>query len=434
MTQQTPPNNPENPGHDPYGQDEPSFAQNRGEERNPYYRDQRQAASDPDLDAASPVLTTTEAQRLNRKALIFLFGILALALLLGYLAFRGAGEDEDVPEPVQDSEMAVPDLPTPPPIDDTVAPPVELAETAPPEELPLPPPEPHYDPGYGSGSMPVESGPRGPSLMERRMMAAGTGAPAGTADGSGAAGGAYSAGEAREAQRQQALQAAMMGLQPGGAPAPTVAAANTSAQFMSNPNALLVRGTYLRCVLETRIITDVEGFTSCILTEPVYSVNGRSMLLPKGSKILGQYGTQADGVARVAVVWDRVITPTGIDVSMRSPGVDGLGGAGHPGDYNGHWGSKITSALLISLISDGFQWAANEYGPKTTTTYANPFGGPTVVEQPFESATARSMERLANEALRKSANRPGTVTINQGSVVNVYVAQDVDFSGVLSIR
>jgi type IV secretion system protein VirB10 len=212
-----------------------------------------------------------------------------------------------------------------------------------------------------------------------------------------------------------------------------VATAPTNAQFMSNPNALLVRGTYLRCVLETRIITDIPGFTSCILTEPVYSVNGRQLLLPKGSKILGQYTQGDDGIARVAVVWDRIITPTGIDVTMSSPGVDGLGGAGHPGDYNAHWASKITSALLISLISDAFQWGAAEHGPTSSTTYAGP-GGTTVVEQPFQSATARSMERLANQALQKSAARPGTVTINQGSVVNVYVTQDVDFSSVLAVR
>ena len=136
---------------------------------------------------------------------------------------------------------------------------------------------------------------------------------------------------------------------------------------------------------------------------------------------------------RVAVVWDRVITPTGIDVSMKSPGVDGLGGSGHPGDKDSHWGSKIASALLISLISDAFSWAAAEHGPKQSATIVGP-GGFTVVDQPFESATARSMERLANQALMESANRGPTVTINQGSVVNVYVAQDVDFSGVQALR
>ena len=41
------------------------------------------------------------------------------------------------------------------------------------------------------------------------------------------------------------------------------------------------------------------------------------------------------------------------------------------------------------------------------------------------------MERLANQALDRSVNRPVTVTINQGLVVNIYVAKDVDFTAVL---
>jgi type IV secretion system protein VirB10 len=54
-----------------------------------------------------------------------------------------------------------------------------------------------------------------------------------------------------------------------------------------------------------------------------------------------------------------------------------------------------------------------------------------VTQTPFESNTARTMERLANQALDRSINRPATVTINQGTVVNIYVARDVDFSAVL---
>ncbi len=136
-----------------------------------------------------------------------------------------------------------------------------------------------------------------------------------------------------------------------------------------------------------------------------------------------------DDVARdrVAVVWDRITTPTGLDVSMASPGVDGLGGSGHPGERDAHWGSRLGSALLISLISDVFKYAGERNGPRTTTTYGNGF----VVEQPFDSNTARSVQRLAEQAIADSANRRPTVTLHQGTVVNVYVSRDVDFSEVI---
>ena len=55
-----------------------------------------------------------------------------------------------------------------------------------------------------------------------------------------------------------------------------------------------------------------------------------------------------------------------------------------------------------------------------------------MIEQPFQSNTARTVERLANQAVDRYSSRPATVTINQGTVVNIYVAKDVDFSGVLA--
>src|SRR5690606_13134224 len=71
------------------------------------------------------------------------------------------------------------------------------------------------------------------------------------------------------------------------------ASRRSSAQPLYNPDALLLRGTYIRCVLESRIVTDVPGFTSCVVTEPVYSVNGRKLLLPRGSKVMGRYQSDA---------------------------------------------------------------------------------------------------------------------------------------------
>jgi type IV secretion system protein VirB10 len=230
----------------------------------------------------------------------------------------------------------------------------------------------------------------------------------------------------------RAMLATMPGAQQG---APQAAAGKDDgnkvsiAQYLRNPDALLVRGTYIRCVLETRIITDVDGYTSCIVTEPVYSINGRKLLLPKGSKALGRYQGEPKG-PRVAVVWDRITTPSGLDVMLEGPGIDNLGGAGHPGDYNGHWFSKMSSALMISIISDAFKYAAAENGPETTSITPGGF----VAVQPFESNTAKTMEQLASQALSKAMARPATVTINQCTVLNIYVAQDVDFSGVVARR
>ena len=126
-------------------------------------------------------------------------------------------------------------------------------------------------------------------------------------------------------------------------------------------------------------------------------------------------------------MWDRITTPNGYDVRIQSPGVDNLGGAGHIGDYKSHWPSRIGSALLISLISDTFKYAAAQYGPESTTTTST-----STTQSPYDSATAKTIESAANNALARAARRPATVTINQGTLLNIYTARDIDFSTVLS--
>lgn len=274
--------------------------------------------------------------------------------------------------------------------------------------------------------------PSGPTLVQRRMM---TGDSAAQAGGQYAPGGAPAGGAPNPYGQMLQGIPGMAGMPGGFGGVPSNSAygsANkplpevSSAEPLTNPDTLMMRGTFIRCVLETRIITDIPGFTSCVVTEPVYSFTGKRLLLPKGSKVLGRYEMEPNG-PRVAVIWDRIVTPTGIDVNMASPGVDNLGGAGHPGYYNAHWPSRIGAALLISILSDAFKYEAAEHGPKNTTV-----SNGVVTQTPFESNTAQTLQNLANSAVQRAANRPATVTINQGTVLTVYVAKDVDFSGVVA--
>ncbi|MEN1957517.1 TrbI/VirB10 family protein [Luteimonas changyuni] len=357
----------------------------------------RQAA--PDLDAAAPVLRAEDMQRLNRKALGFLAAIVVLLVLAMFGMMRALGGGDDAVPVPREQAVVIPELPR------IAAPPVhsvpDLSSAPVAEPLPvLPAAVPLRSPARDF-SLPLPA--RASDLVDRR-----------------------SAGGEAPSSTDPYMQAMLAGL-PGTEAAPSSVAtqATTAARPITRPESLLVRGTYIRCVLETRIVTDVPGYTSCIVTEPVYSINGRRLLLPKGSKVLGRYDSEPRG-PRVAVVWDRITTPTGIDISMASPGVDGLGGAGHPGHYSAHWGSRIGSALLVSLISDAFKYAAAEEGPAAAMIGE----GGVVVQSPYESATARTLERLANQAL--DARRPPTVTIQHGTLLNVYVARDVDFSAVVA--
>ncbi|SFR90064.1 type IV secretion system protein VirB10 [Dyella sp. OK004] len=410
------------PGNGAPGQGVPP--QEQGGASNPYAAQYQQQAA-PDLDAGAPQLKGNDARRTNRNAMLML-GTLAALLVFGVLwaFFATSSRNNAQPNKAQKEEtVSVPEAPAaPPPLPMPVRPTAQQAQP-----IPLAPPLPK-----SNTQSTAQNEPKGPSLVERRIAAAAGGSASNAGDsGSGNGGGQGSNNGAPPAT------VGMLGMNDGTNQFRMPANANytsanklpdvSNAQPLTHPDNLMLRGTYVRCVLETRIITDIPGFTSCIVTEPVYSFNGKHLLLPKGSKVLGQYSQEPNG-PRVAVIWDRIVTPSGIDVTMASPGIDNLGGAGHPGYYNAHWGSRISSALLISLLSDAFKYEAAEHGPKASTVGANG----TVVQQPFESNTAQTIQNLADQAVRRAANRPATVTINQGTVVTIYVAKDVDFTGVLA--
>lgn len=377
---------------------------------NPYTR---RAAAQPQLDETegSPYLRADDVQRLNRKALLFL-GVIVVVLagLAAWIFSGGLSSPKETTAKAPRQEVVIPAAPR----DLPALPPERSAQAAPPMDdlppLPVTDERQSSGNGFGMGGMNGnggQEGNRGPSLVERRMGDArgesegGAGAP----PASGAPG--------------------ALGT-PGGPASRGVVDGPTSAQPLYKPNTLLLRGTYIRCVLQARVISDFPGYTSCVVTEPVYSVDGQRLLLPRGSKVQGSYGGDGTIGNRVAIVWDRITTPTGLDINMSSPGVDMLGSAGAPGYYNAHWGQRIASSLLISILADGFKYAAAENGPETSTVVNG-----AVVQNPYESATARNMERLANMAMERNMSRPPTVTINQGTIVNVYVARDVDFSSVI---
>ncbi|MGP1664756.1 MAG: TrbI/VirB10 family protein, partial [Rhodanobacter sp.] len=337
----------------------------------------------------------SELRQMNRRALFLLGAVVLLLLFLAYWMVSGVGKKSERPKP-REEKVTVAEAPTP-----MTLPPLPPAAAPAPQPAPQPIP---LMPTSTATSVQQMAAPSGPTLLQRRIAASN-----------------IDTGDGEPSNPLAAAQKFSGKKLPG-----DVDAKPASAQPLTHPDTLMQRGTYIRCVLETRIISDIPGFSTCLVTEPVYSFNGHTLLLPKGSKLLGSYSGGPTG-DREAVIWDRIITPSGIDVNMSSPGIDTLGDAGVPGYYDAHWGKRIGSALLISLLSDAFKYEAAKHGPRNTT-----ISNGVVTQTPFESNTAQTIQDLANQAVREAANRVPTVTINQGTVIYVYVTKDVDFSGVVA--
>jgi len=173
-----------------------------------------------------------------------------------------------------------------------------------------------------------------------------------------------------------------------------------------NPATTVTQGTMIPAILETAINTDVPGFVRAVVSQDVRSFDGSRVLIPRSSRLVGQYqsGLQA-GQRRAYVIWQRVIRPDGVTVSIQSPATSFDGTTGLEGEVNSHFFSRFGSAMLLSVIGG-------------LTTLAS--GGTSVVLGGGQSA--------ASTALQQDGQRPPTVRVRMGEPIRVYTARDLDFS------
>lgn len=185
-------------------------------------------------------------------------------------------------------------------------------------------------------------------------------------------------------------------------------------RMIENIDYTLLKGTIIPCVLETNIVSEQPGFTRCVISQDVYSENARMLLIEKGTKVTGSYDSNvANGNSRLQIIWDRLVTPYHITVDLNSPTTDRLGASGIRGKVDNRWGTRIGSALLVSLISDALTIAAD-----------NSKDSQVIVE----SDTASTSQSLAERILDKNINLNPIIYIQEGTILNIYVADDIDFS------
>ncbi len=201
------------------------------------------------------------------------------------------------------------------------------------------------------------------------------------------------------------------------------------AERIADQALMLPKGRQVDCILTTRIIDELPGFTSCVLAQNLYSDNGRVLLLERGSEVSGEYGsTGQQGLRRLMVSWNRVKTPGGITVDFNSPGADSLGGSGMPGFLDKRWGERLGAAFMLSIFRDALSIAIQrEYPPPAPTT-----GAQVIDTRPTN--TLKTVDSAADAILSEGMKTRPTLSINEGERISIYIARDLDFSSVYRLR
>ncbi|MBL8628305.1 MAG: TrbI/VirB10 family protein, partial [Rhodospirillaceae bacterium] len=185
------------------------------------------------------------------------------------------------------------------------------------------------------------------------------------------------------------------------------AGANTvMATATFNPATTVAQGTMIAAILETAIDTDLPGYVRAMVTEDITSFDGAKVLIPRTSRLIGQYKSGlAAGQTRAYVLWTRLIRPDGVSVALASPAVGFDGQTGLSGRVDSHFMDRFGSAILLSVVGA-----------------ASAVGNATVVLSGSQSAAAVAAQR--------DAQIPPTVRVPLGQHIRVFTSRDLDFASV----
>lgn len=200
---------------------------------------------------------------------------------------------------------------------------------------------------------------------------------------------------------------------------------SAQARRIERIDALVPEGTLIPGILETAIVSDLPGQVRAIVSQDVFSFDGRRVLIPTGTRLIGEYQSEITrGQKRIFVVWTRMLRDDGVSVRLNSIGTDSLGRAGLTGRVDNKFRERFGAAILLSIVGGGASYLTG-YGSQAATGASDDTQR---AEELARETIAQTFSDMANQALGESLRIPPTISVSQGERIFVFVRQDLDFA------
>jgi type IV secretion system protein VirB10 len=178
------------------------------------------------------------------------------------------------------------------------------------------------------------------------------------------------------------------------------------AGMLANPSTTVAQGVLIPAVLETGFNSTQAGLTRALVSRDVRSFDGTRVLIPRGSRLIGEYRSEvATGQKRAIITWTRLIRTDGLTIALNSPSVDPVGRGGVQARVNNHLVQRLTDALLQTTMNLGANLAMRSSS------------GNVVVAVPGGGQGGGSV----------SSGITPTLSVAPGTSLSIFVAQDLDF-------
>jgi type IV secretion system protein VirB10 len=173
-------------------------------------------------------------------------------------------------------------------------------------------------------------------------------------------------------------------------------------------------GTVLEAVLTNRLDGSFSGPVNCMLTTNLYSHDRQHLLIPQGSRVLGEVKRVTIlGQERVAVLFHRLVMPDGYSLNLdKFEGLNQIGETGLRDQVNRHYGQVFGMSLAIGAIA-GFAQANTTSGVFQSSTDA------------YREGVASSLSQSSLHVLDRYLNILPTVTIREGHRIKIYLVSDL---------
>ncbi|HEV3077755.1 MAG TPA: TrbI/VirB10 family protein [Thermoanaerobaculia bacterium] len=200
--------------------------------------------------------------------------------------------------------------------------------------------------------------------------------------------------------------------------APAHEAAPSSVFHPPAASSTVAAGTLIPALLETEVNSDLPGPLLAQVSRDVYDFRQQSVLVPRGTRLLGRYDNQvAVGQQRMLVAWTRLTFPDGSGFDLPGlPTSDAGGAAGLSAHVESHLLRLFGDALLLSLLSAG----ADLSQPQNRNLSLAPSAGSVA-----SAAVGQELANVGLQLLRRDLSIQPTLRLAAGTPFVVFVNGDL---------